>query len=451
MHALAFVGAVLLPAAASAQDGRIVVAVFPLQDTAQVLSDDAEKNLTDYYGVKLAESGRFIIVPRNDIESAVRRLKAESYDACYDQSCQIEIGKEVAAQKALHTQVVRVGDSCAVASTLYDLRMGAAETAASERGGCTENELVESIEKVATTLGARTGAAPSATAPPPPPPPPAAPPPPATPTFSLRVTADPSTADVLVDGKRYGTGAGVTIPLDPNREHTLTVEADGYVAHSEVVSLTRDDRRTIALTMSAETRRGRHEWFGVSLGGSAMASGAIGAGLWVRVANLAFGGFSWTVLDAYGGVSSGPKSVSTDEDCTSADIGGNGYCRTSAVSPVVFLGTRAGYRLDLGGSGDHILQLGIAPGLYAVVDGEVDDRITAFAVAPVVQYLAYSDRAFTWGVGLRVIIPVAGGDTCRLGVKRDPEESVSVIDDYARCTNSNPLMFQLEVPLGWYL
>jgi hypothetical protein len=35
--------------------------------------------------------------------------KAESYRACVDQSCQIELGKAMAAQKSLATKLIRVG------------------------------------------------------------------------------------------------------------------------------------------------------------------------------------------------------------------------------------------------------------------------------------------------------------------------------------------------------
>ena len=51
-----------------------------------------------------------------------RPAKAESHQDCYDQSCQIELGKAVAAHKSLSSRLVKIGDSCSLQSQIYDLR-----------------------------------------------------------------------------------------------------------------------------------------------------------------------------------------------------------------------------------------------------------------------------------------------------------------------------------------
>ena len=78
--------------------------------------------------------------------------KAESYKACYDESCQIEIGKEVAAQESLATKLSRQAKKCIVSITLFDLHKSITEDSVNERGGCSSDELTEMFEKLVPQL-----------------------------------------------------------------------------------------------------------------------------------------------------------------------------------------------------------------------------------------------------------------------------------------------------------
>lgn len=108
--------------------------------------------LDDYFVAKIAESGRFRVVPRKELEAQLRDKKVESYNACYDQACQIEIGREVAAEKVLDTKIMEIAGECAVSATIYDLRTNATEGGASVKAGCSEKEVVASIEAVVARL-----------------------------------------------------------------------------------------------------------------------------------------------------------------------------------------------------------------------------------------------------------------------------------------------------------
>ncbi len=88
----------LLAFLALASADRPIVAVFPIQDSAGRLDDSAVTQLTDYFATKIAETQMFVVVPRSDLEAALRNQKRESFKLCVDESCQIEIGKELAAQ-----------------------------------------------------------------------------------------------------------------------------------------------------------------------------------------------------------------------------------------------------------------------------------------------------------------------------------------------------------------
>lgn len=129
-----------------------IVAVFTIQDKTGKLSETTCQLLTEYLAVKIAEGGLFQVVPSRQIKDRLTELKKESYKECYDEKCQIEIGKELAASKSLSTQIVELGGQCAVMGTLYDLKRAASEASASQQTPCVQDDLVKALEKLATAL-----------------------------------------------------------------------------------------------------------------------------------------------------------------------------------------------------------------------------------------------------------------------------------------------------------
>ncbi len=419
--------ALLLALTAAQADARPVVAVFPIQDSTGRLAPNAATQLTDYLGVKITEGGAYLVVPRKDIESAIAAAKADSYQACYDQACQIEIGKELAAQKIVHTQIVQVGDQCAVTTTLYDLRIAATDKATSAKGGCTENDLVASIEAVAKQLSPD---AVTATAPPPPPPPTDGP------KFGLRLTSDPEGAEVIVDGRFVGK-TPARLSVDADRPHRVTIQHDGYVDYSEELTLTRDEQRNVDLRLTRASRAGRDEWFGLSLAGTLTFGGSGGAGVWARIANLHFGDFAWTVVEGYMGFMTGPDY---DVYCPTNEFGPRGFCEGSSDFLALFLGTRPGWTFALDEDGEHAIEASLGAGLYALTEG--NDESSSFTLSPSIRYLRRGDSAFVYGAGLRMLIPVATPDC---------DEAGNTVGEYLACEYGNPMTLQLEIPLGWYL
>lgn len=96
--------------------------------------------------------GGYKIVPREQIRLRLQQEKADSYRACYDEACQIELGKEVAAEKSLATRILKVGDTCVATSKLYDLKTATSEKAASARAACDPEGLLEGIDQLAKEL-----------------------------------------------------------------------------------------------------------------------------------------------------------------------------------------------------------------------------------------------------------------------------------------------------------
>jgi len=137
-----------------------VVAVFGVEDTTHKLDSGFVETLTSYLSVCLAREGQFRVVPQSRIKERLASQRKESYRGCYDEKCQIELGREVAADKSVLTQVLRIGDECIVTSTLYDLSRAISEIAAIEKCTCDKKGLAEAVERAAASLrGEGTGGA----------------------------------------------------------------------------------------------------------------------------------------------------------------------------------------------------------------------------------------------------------------------------------------------------
>jgi antitoxin component YwqK of YwqJK toxin-antitoxin module len=138
-----------------------VVAVFDIEFSGVKLKRGAMDGLNDYLFGKVAAVPMFKVVPRSELKKRLVAQKKTSYEACYDQSCQIEIGKELAAQKTLNTKILKLGDECNISVVLYDLRTAATEAAADASGGCTPSALARAIEAAVGDLARRSGGAPA--------------------------------------------------------------------------------------------------------------------------------------------------------------------------------------------------------------------------------------------------------------------------------------------------
>ncbi|MCB9554920.1 MAG: hypothetical protein H6707_02370 [Deltaproteobacteria bacterium] len=107
-----------------------IIAVFDIEARDIGYSPTTTDRISDYLTVLLVETGRYRVVPRDSIKRRLRQQKRASYNSCVDRSCQIEIGRELAANKALVTRALRIGQSCRVTATVYDLKSATAESAA---------------------------------------------------------------------------------------------------------------------------------------------------------------------------------------------------------------------------------------------------------------------------------------------------------------------------------
>ena len=131
-----------------------ILAVFDIEDRGAGLSEETLSRLTDYL-VVLLTSGGYEVVPRQQIKERISLQKEEGYKACYDQSCQVELGRELAAQKSLATQVIQVGGVCRLTGAMIDLKKATTEKASFVRSACGEKELFVALEELAEKLTGR--------------------------------------------------------------------------------------------------------------------------------------------------------------------------------------------------------------------------------------------------------------------------------------------------------
>ena len=208
----------ILCATATADARQPIVAVFNVEAKGVALTDETLDRLSDYLGSTLVATGRYQIVPRSQIKSRLGQQKQDSYKRCYEQSCQIDIGRELAAQKALTTQLIKLGTSCRISLTLYDLKTSTAESAATGSAECTEDALVTALEtavKQLTPASAARSPAP-AQAPAPAPAPTPAPAPVASPPTSPSVASATPQVQITGEAERTRSPAPSPSPDEPD-------------------------------------------------------------------------------------------------------------------------------------------------------------------------------------------------------------------------------------------
>ena len=86
------------------------------------------------------------------MKSLVQEEKARSYKSCVDQSCQIPLGKALAASHLMRSTIARFGTQCATNGELIDLRSEVTVAAGSARSSCDEEDLLYAVETLAEQL-----------------------------------------------------------------------------------------------------------------------------------------------------------------------------------------------------------------------------------------------------------------------------------------------------------
>jgi hypothetical protein len=140
-----------------AQD-KPILAVMEIQDkTAKFKRKDLEA-ATEYLSTLLIASGKYSVVEKGRQEAkkkqVVKDLKRETYDACYDDKCRIELGRALAADTLLACSILSMGKTCTLTCRMVPLEKEVADRAAVGRFACDIEALGVAVDTVAQQLGA---------------------------------------------------------------------------------------------------------------------------------------------------------------------------------------------------------------------------------------------------------------------------------------------------------
>lgn len=147
-----------------------VVAVMPVSTASKIgegTADGADGellyNVESQLRVNLAKEG-LRTVDRGAQEAALKAqvtaLQAESFRECYDEACQVDLGKALAASHLLRSRVARFGSRCVLSGELIDLSLEVSIAAGSVHGLCGPESFLDMSAQLATELargGARAG------------------------------------------------------------------------------------------------------------------------------------------------------------------------------------------------------------------------------------------------------------------------------------------------------
>jgi hypothetical protein len=129
-----------------------VVAVFEVLDSSNRLSKQERSDLTEYLMARLTAKGGYAVVPTDTLKQSLTDTKKESYKDCYDTSCQIALGKAVAAELVLTTKLLRVAGECAITATLFDVKKEATIKAATLDTRCEMKGLLDALKELVKQL-----------------------------------------------------------------------------------------------------------------------------------------------------------------------------------------------------------------------------------------------------------------------------------------------------------
>jgi hypothetical protein len=128
-----------------------VLAVLELEPRAG-LGPESASALTALVHLELLATGRVVLVPLERTREALRATSAEHAGARYDDRCQLELGKALAARALVRPVLQPDGHGCVLALELYDLTRETLEWARSERTGCEADALAATARRLAQVL-----------------------------------------------------------------------------------------------------------------------------------------------------------------------------------------------------------------------------------------------------------------------------------------------------------
>ncbi|MBW2736387.1 MAG: PEGA domain-containing protein [Deltaproteobacteria bacterium] len=390
------------PASAPQRERKPVIAVFDIATRNVSFPKTSLEALTTFLSARIAATGLYRVSPQEVVRKRLKAQKKESYKLCYDRSCQIAIGRELAADRSLATEIAKVGTSCLLSIKLYDLKDEVTEFAHAEPLACQESALGAALVRGVVALqrwrekalrskkdvsSSTSNSAPTM---------------PTGPRVSVYLRSEPS-AEVLVDDLRRGH-TPLTLTLNPQKRYRLSLLREGYETHHVEISPGKTRQLEVAMTPTKEGRfelAAASEWFAMEFGPALVkGSSKLLFGLSLSFSRIKWTRLFWVPVE----LNMALAPASTDADNTEKNN-----------ASLLMIGTRFGYPWYLGTRGQHQLLFGLGAGFLGFDDGaksatESNSTLTSyFGLSPSVSYLYNAfDGIVPFGISLRGMFPLAG-------------------------------------------
>ncbi|HOX42591.1 MAG TPA: hypothetical protein PK668_03285 [Myxococcota bacterium] len=129
-----------------------IAVVFQIRDVTGLFGAPLMEQLTEILSTQLVAQLGLRVTSAEQLRGQLTEVKVASYKECFDRACQIELGKALAANKAVAASLLRFGQSCSLSVTILDIRSEATERAASVKLPCLEAELPDGVLRVVQAL-----------------------------------------------------------------------------------------------------------------------------------------------------------------------------------------------------------------------------------------------------------------------------------------------------------
>lgn len=212
--------------AAERQEQRTILAVFDIdmQLPGDLLSVNTREGLNNLLPTLMVENG-LLVVPREQMRERLAEIKKDSYRSCHDETCQIELGRELAAQKVLTSRIEKLGEKCQVVLQIIDLEKAVLEKVARVSAECREEPLFDAMREAAAKICGKpveAGAARSA---------------------RLNIRSQPSGADAYLEKNLIGK-TPLSWETAPG-SHTVSLLLKGYEPLQKQISARPEESREI--------------------------------------------------------------------------------------------------------------------------------------------------------------------------------------------------------------
>jgi hypothetical protein len=367
--------AVLLFAFAASGQGKKpapVTAVFRIENRGSDLKDEEVEALTDFLSTKLGEQGRFQIIPRDEIRRRLVKQKKESYKSCYDKQCQVEVGRELAAQFSVSAGISKVGTRCLITAALYDLKKAATWRTATAKAACDADALLVAVEEIAAKLSGTAVVEKPAI--------PVEKPAAVTPTITVSLNTEPPGAEVLIDGRLQGE-TPVYLTVVRGKQCRVVIQKEGYKKIDKDMAFETPARVDEKLIMTEERmwsrEANRTEWLTWYMG-LFMAGSDIGFGESLALFTIKWEHFFWTILDTY-------VALIPQED----------------FKVMLSYTTRAGIPINAGDRAQHQFRIGLGAGICLLPGIDSGDGL---CFSPSLGYVYQTGGWYHLGVSISTFI-----------------------------------------------